>query len=464
MANVLDSNLPKPQKLVLDQDRLLMEDARQRRTLRLQDYPVVWACVESIRATLAGDLKALLGFYKVELHGGEDEWRLSLRPSEPSLLSMVSEIRISGQRERVRTIEVVEGEGDQRSLQLVAERSGRPELLADIHIQPAGGTKRIVAQAIVAKAAAKGKPVLVLLDNDEPGRLARKDLKEKFQFQNNRELLSYADVFPKHQQDFPYEAEDLFPPELLEDFVTEHGNSVVDGTKRRPDGAFHYDLGASSKELLGTHLAASLTPAHLDLWLALIERIRKELGLSEVAPSLPNVAERRSPVPRATPRHQGELVLVLGDQSASARYQESSACVLDPTRPVAPEVTHVGFYVDGVIREAVPLIKGRYGSLRFDDETVNSLSKTTKETDRRAAELIREWVSEENYPYGSVHQLLLLSPPQSEETLRLSQPVENTKVTTKGRPMAWLIGQRTTTYAALAQNPTTTDELEQLGG
>lgn len=113
---------PKPQKLVLDQDRLLMEDARQRRTLRLQDYPVVWAFVESIRATLAGDLKALLGFYKVELHGGEDEWRLSLRPSEPSLLSMVSEIRISGQRERVRTIEVVEGEGD-RSVMTITEKA-----------------------------------------------------------------------------------------------------------------------------------------------------------------------------------------------------------------------------------------------------------------------------------------------------------------------------------------------------
>jgi hypothetical protein len=113
--------LPKPQKLVLDHDRLLMEDAKQRRTLRLQDYPVVWAFVESIRATLAGDLKALLGFYKVELHGSEDEWRLSLRPSEPSLQSVVSEIRISGQRDRVRTIEVVEGEGD-RSVMTITEK------------------------------------------------------------------------------------------------------------------------------------------------------------------------------------------------------------------------------------------------------------------------------------------------------------------------------------------------------
>lgn len=113
--------LPKPQKLVLDQDRLLMEDAKQRRTLRLQDYPVVWAFVESIRATLAGDLKALVGFYKVELHGSEEAWRLSLKPIEPALQSMVNEIRISGQRESVRTIEVVEGEGDRSVMTITAK-------------------------------------------------------------------------------------------------------------------------------------------------------------------------------------------------------------------------------------------------------------------------------------------------------------------------------------------------------
>jgi len=113
---------PKPQSLILDQDRLVVEDGtkKQRRTLLLQDYPVVWAFVESIRATLAGDLKALTSFYKVELEGSENQWRLLLRPSEPSLQSMVSEIRISGQRHSVRVIEIVEGEGD-RSVMTITE-------------------------------------------------------------------------------------------------------------------------------------------------------------------------------------------------------------------------------------------------------------------------------------------------------------------------------------------------------
>ncbi|HYH42728.1 MAG TPA: outer membrane lipoprotein carrier protein LolA [Burkholderiales bacterium] len=114
--------LPKPQSLVLTDDRLTVEDPakKQRRTLSLQDYPVVWAFVESIRATLAGDVQALNRFYKVELEGGEADWRLVLRPIEPALQSMVSVIRISGARERVRVIEIVEGEGD-RSIMTITE-------------------------------------------------------------------------------------------------------------------------------------------------------------------------------------------------------------------------------------------------------------------------------------------------------------------------------------------------------
>ena len=114
--------LPKSQSLVLVDDRLTVEDRakKQRRTLNLQDYPVVWAFVESIRATLAGDVQALNRFYKVELEGNEAEWRLLLRPSEPALQSMVNLIRISGARNAIRVIEIVEGEGD-RSVMTITE-------------------------------------------------------------------------------------------------------------------------------------------------------------------------------------------------------------------------------------------------------------------------------------------------------------------------------------------------------
>jgi hypothetical protein len=114
--------LPKPQSLILDQDRLTVEDKtkKQRRTLMQQDYPVIWAFVESIRSTLAGDLQALRRFYRIELEGGENQWRLLLKPSEPTMQSLVSEIRISGTRQRIRTIDVTEAEGD-RSVMTITE-------------------------------------------------------------------------------------------------------------------------------------------------------------------------------------------------------------------------------------------------------------------------------------------------------------------------------------------------------
>lgn len=116
--------LPKPETLILEQDRLTIENParNQRRTLVLQDYPVIWAFVESIRSTLAGDLQTLNRFYRVMLEGNADQWRLLLTPSEPTMQAMVSEIRISGSRNRINVIEIVEAEGD-RSVMTVTEDS-----------------------------------------------------------------------------------------------------------------------------------------------------------------------------------------------------------------------------------------------------------------------------------------------------------------------------------------------------
>lgn len=114
--------VPKPESLVLEQDQLTMENKarNQRRTLVLQDYPVIWAFVESIRSTLAGDLQTLNRFYRISLEGSGDRWRLLLAPSEPKMQVVVSEIRISGSKNRIRTIEIIEAEGD-RSVMTIAE-------------------------------------------------------------------------------------------------------------------------------------------------------------------------------------------------------------------------------------------------------------------------------------------------------------------------------------------------------
>jgi hypothetical protein len=105
---------PRRESLLLERDRLTIEnpERKHRRSVVLQDYPVIWAFVESIRSTLAGDLATLTRFYEVRLEGGERRWRLLLKPLDPQMEEVVSEIRLSGSRNWIDAIEIIEINGD----------------------------------------------------------------------------------------------------------------------------------------------------------------------------------------------------------------------------------------------------------------------------------------------------------------------------------------------------------------
>jgi hypothetical protein len=105
---------PRAESLLLDEKSLVIEDKakNRRRTLTLEEHPVIWAFVESIRATLAGDLKSLNRFYRVKLQGTEDRWHLTLEPRESGMAAMVDSIVISGSRNLVTVVEVHEARGD----------------------------------------------------------------------------------------------------------------------------------------------------------------------------------------------------------------------------------------------------------------------------------------------------------------------------------------------------------------
>ena len=113
---------PKPESLVLDKDTLTFEDKtrNRRRTLRLQEFPGLWAFVEGLRSTLAGDLQNLNRLYRVGLDGSEADWRLTLEPRDPGNQRIVSQIRLAGSGVSVRSIEITEAEGD-RSVMTLTE-------------------------------------------------------------------------------------------------------------------------------------------------------------------------------------------------------------------------------------------------------------------------------------------------------------------------------------------------------
>jgi len=103
---------PKAETLVLDAGTLTVERDGRRRVLKLQDYPEVAAFIDSIRATMAGDRRALEAAYRTELDGRYERWTLQLTPIAPKMLAKVSRVRIAGARAELRQIEIVQADGD----------------------------------------------------------------------------------------------------------------------------------------------------------------------------------------------------------------------------------------------------------------------------------------------------------------------------------------------------------------
>lgn len=121
---------PKPESVVLEGDRLSIERGTFRQTVRLADYPAIAALVESIRGAVGGDRKALERVYRLELHGNKERWTLVMLPSDTGLAAMVSRIDIGGIRDRVRSIEILQADGD-RSVMTIEPIEGATAAGAD---------------------------------------------------------------------------------------------------------------------------------------------------------------------------------------------------------------------------------------------------------------------------------------------------------------------------------------------
>ena len=116
---------PRRESLILEGETLVMDnkDTGQRRSFALQEHPVVWAFVESIRSTLAGDLPTLQRFYEVSLEGDARAWRLRLKPKEARMRQAASEIRVGGSGTWINLIEILEAGGD-RSVTVITREAG----------------------------------------------------------------------------------------------------------------------------------------------------------------------------------------------------------------------------------------------------------------------------------------------------------------------------------------------------
>ncbi len=103
---------PKPESLTVDGDTLIIERNHQTHRLQLQNYPEIAAFIDSIRSTLSGDRAALERNYRINLSGTAEHWTLQLLPIDPKMQKVAKQIRIAGEQNTLRSIEIIQADGD----------------------------------------------------------------------------------------------------------------------------------------------------------------------------------------------------------------------------------------------------------------------------------------------------------------------------------------------------------------
>ncbi|HJQ62230.1 MAG TPA: LolA-related protein [Burkholderiales bacterium] len=116
---------PYDERTVVAGDTVTIENRTRNRTttLSLAAAPAVLTLVESLRATLAGDVPLLERLYASRLEGRADHWILTLTPRDASVAVLIDYVRLTGMDARVVRVEVQEVGGDRSVIQMSASSS-----------------------------------------------------------------------------------------------------------------------------------------------------------------------------------------------------------------------------------------------------------------------------------------------------------------------------------------------------
>ena len=112
---------PRPETLVLAHGVLSATRGKHTRSIDLAAWPQVAPLLESLRATLAGDRATLERIFGVEFEGDAARWTLKLTPKDPEAARAVTRVIITGEKASLRTVEVLEADGDHSLLTIGAE-------------------------------------------------------------------------------------------------------------------------------------------------------------------------------------------------------------------------------------------------------------------------------------------------------------------------------------------------------
>ncbi|MGH8291193.1 MAG: LolA-related protein [Steroidobacteraceae bacterium] len=103
---------PKAESLILDGEKLTVRRGDRTYRMDLSAYPQVAPFVDSIRDTLAGNEQALERVFRVTCSGTLAKWQLQLVPLDAKVARKVSRVEISGARDEIRSVKILQRDGD----------------------------------------------------------------------------------------------------------------------------------------------------------------------------------------------------------------------------------------------------------------------------------------------------------------------------------------------------------------
>jgi len=115
---------PRPESMIIEGSTLQIERGHQSYTMQVESAPELAGFVNSIRGTLAGDRKTLERSFALALEGPAERWVLTLKPLDARMAAAVRAIRISGANDNVRSIEILQADGD-RSVMTITRSSAQ---------------------------------------------------------------------------------------------------------------------------------------------------------------------------------------------------------------------------------------------------------------------------------------------------------------------------------------------------
>jgi outer membrane lipoprotein-sorting protein len=115
---------PYDERIAIVGNEVSVENKTRGRTQNLSaaSNSTLQALVESLRATLAGDLASLERHFDVVFEGNAGEWAIVLVPRDAGTLALITRIRLAGTGDRLHRIDIDEAGGDRSEMSIQDER------------------------------------------------------------------------------------------------------------------------------------------------------------------------------------------------------------------------------------------------------------------------------------------------------------------------------------------------------